>query len=63
MERLVGIKYYRIPIFLSQLDISKPNIVYDFRNNQTNNHLFPDGMTIDTEGNIYVATFNGHRVY
>ncbi|XP_011208874.2 regucalcin isoform X3 [Bactrocera dorsalis] len=23
----------------------------------------PDGMTIDTEGNIYVATFNGHTVY
>ncbi|XP_036225837.2 regucalcin [Bactrocera oleae] len=23
----------------------------------------PDGMTIDTEGNIYIATFTGHTVY
>lgn len=35
----------------------------DLRKNSTEDHLHPDGMTIDTDGNIYVATFNGYTVY
>ncbi|XP_050325274.1 regucalcin-like [Bactrocera neohumeralis] len=37
--------------------ISNPKVVFKHAE-----HL-PDGMTIDTEGNIYVATFTGHTVY
>ncbi|XP_004520695.1 regucalcin [Ceratitis capitata] len=36
---------------------SNPKIVFKHAS-----HL-PDGMTIDTEGNIYIATFTGHTVY
>lgn len=43
--------------------ICNPKIIFDLRKNSKEDHLWPDGMTIDTEGNIYVATFNGSTLY
>uniref|UniRef100_A0A1A9W1H5 Regucalcin n=1 Tax=Glossina brevipalpis TaxID=37001 RepID=A0A1A9W1H5_9MUSC len=40
-----------------------PKVVFNLRRDSPKNHLLPDGMTIDTEGNIYVATFNGYTIY
>ncbi|XP_030386451.1 regucalcin isoform X2 [Scaptodrosophila lebanonensis] len=42
---------------------SNPKVIYDLRKTSPKDHLLPDGMTIDTDGNIYVATFNGHTIY
>ncbi|XP_037818666.1 regucalcin isoform X1 [Lucilia sericata] len=57
------VKEYDYDVNTGQININKPKITLDFRKNTTKNHLLPDGMTIDTEGNIYVATFNGYAVY
>ncbi|KAH8302829.1 hypothetical protein KR044_011042 [Drosophila immigrans] len=43
--------------------IQRPKVIYDFRKSSAKDHIQPDGMTIDTEGNIYVATFNDAAVY
>ncbi|XP_037937573.1 regucalcin-like isoform X2 [Teleopsis dalmanni] len=40
-----------------------PKIVFDLRTLDPKGKLLPDGMTIDTDGNIYVATFNGYTIY
>jgi len=42
---------------------SNPKVIFNLRKNSPKDHLLPDGMTIDTDGNIYVATFNGHTIY
>lgn len=38
-------------------------MVFNLRKDDVKTHLLPDGMTIDTEGNIYVATFNGYTIF
>nr|CBY89799.1 DCA protein [Drosophila yakuba] len=43
--------------------VSNPKVVFDLRKIRPEGPLFPDGMTVDTEGNIYVATFNGGTVF
>ncbi|KPU79866.1 uncharacterized protein Dana_GF18129, isoform C [Drosophila ananassae] len=43
--------------------VCKPKVVFDLRSIRPEGPLFPDGMTIDTEGNLYVATFNGGTVF
>ncbi|KAH8408749.1 hypothetical protein KR215_011952 [Drosophila sulfurigaster] len=43
--------------------IDKPKVIYNFRKTSPKDHIQPDGMTIDTDGNIYVATFNDAAVY
>jgi len=43
-------------------DISNPRVVIDFRVNGERPGFIPDGMTIDTEGNLYVATWGGSKV-
>jgi len=42
---------------------TNPKVVFNLRKTSPKDHLLPDGMTIDTDGNIYVATFNGHTIY
>ncbi|KAL9882926.1 regucalcin isoform 1-T1 [Glossina fuscipes fuscipes] len=42
---------------------ANPKVVFNLRRDSPKNHLLPDGMTIDTDGNIYIATFNGHTIY
>ncbi|EDW57403.2 regucalcin isoform X2 [Drosophila virilis] len=42
---------------------SNPKVIYNLRKTSPKDHILPDGMTIDTEGNIYVATFNGATIY
>ncbi|XP_058974893.1 regucalcin-like isoform X1 [Musca domestica] len=42
---------------------TNPKVVFNLRKNSPKDHLLPDGMTIDTDGNIYVATFNGHTIF
>ncbi|KAL7745499.1 hypothetical protein ACLKA6_015494 [Drosophila palustris] len=42
---------------------SNPKVIYNLRKTSPKDHLLPDGMTIDTEGNIYVATFNGATIF
>ncbi|XP_055588960.1 regucalcin [Uranotaenia lowii] len=44
-------------------DISKERVVIDFCINGERPKFVPDGMTIDSEGFLYVATFGGHTVY
>ncbi|XP_063241869.1 regucalcin-like [Bacillus rossius redtenbacheri] len=41
-------------------EISNRRVVFDFKKNHID--AFPDGMTIDTEGNLWVACFNGGQV-
>ncbi|KRG07001.1 regucalcin isoform X1 [Drosophila mojavensis] len=42
---------------------SNPKVIYNLRKDSPKTHILPDGMTIDTEGNLYVATFNGSTIY
>lgn len=37
-------------------------VVIDFKVNGQRPSYLPDGMTIDTDGNLYVATWGGHKV-
>ncbi|KAM7349959.1 regucalcin isoform 3-T5 [Cochliomyia hominivorax] len=57
------VKEYDYDVRSGKIDINKPKIIVDFRKNNISDHLQPDGMTLDTKGNLYVATFNGHTVY
>ncbi|KPU79867.1 uncharacterized protein Dana_GF27789 [Drosophila ananassae] len=43
--------------------VSNPKVVFDLRKIRPEGPLYPDGLTIDTEGNIYVATFGGSSVF
>lgn len=43
-------------------DLSNGNLFFDISENSKQPKEFPDGMTIDTEGNIYSAILNGSRV-
>ncbi|XP_055326181.1 regucalcin-like [Sitodiplosis mosellana] len=43
-------------------DISNERIAIDFKVNGKNPPFIPDGMTIDTDGNLYVATYGGSKV-
>lgn len=38
-------------------------VVIDFSENGKNPGFVPDGLTIDTEGNLYVTTFGGGNIY
>lgn len=38
-------------------------VVIDFTVNGERPGFVPDGMTIDTEGNLYVATFGGWKIF
>ncbi|XP_069966618.1 regucalcin [Bactrocera oleae] len=42
---------------------TKPKVVFDVRRPNPKENLLPDGMTIDSDGNIYVATYNGYTLY
>ncbi|KAH8420598.1 hypothetical protein KR009_011951, partial [Drosophila setifemur] len=42
---------------------SNPKVVFNLRKTSPKDHLLPDGLTIDTDGNLYVATFNGATIY
>ncbi|XP_062536350.1 regucalcin-like [Armigeres subalbatus] len=44
-------------------DLSNERKVIDFTVNGARPSFVPDGMTIDTDGNLYVATFGGSTVY
>uniref|UniRef100_A0A182P695 Regucalcin n=1 Tax=Anopheles epiroticus TaxID=199890 RepID=A0A182P695_9DIPT len=44
-------------------DISGERVVIDFRVNGEKPSFVPDGMTIDANGSLYVATFGGSTVY
>ncbi|XP_018802378.1 PREDICTED: putative sugar lactone lactonase YvrE isoform X2 [Bactrocera latifrons] len=43
-------------------EATKPKVVFDVRRPNPENNLLPDGMTIDSDGNIYVATYNGYTL-
>lgn len=43
--------------------IANPKVVFNLRKDDVKKHLQPDGMTIDTDGNLYVATYNAHTVF
>lgn len=38
------------------------SVAIDFKNNGKNPDFIPDGMTIDAEGNLYVATWGGSKI-
>ncbi|EDW27442.1 GL20270 [Drosophila persimilis] len=42
---------------------SNPKVIFNLRKTSPKDHLLPDGLTIDTEGNLYVATFNGATIF
>lgn len=42
--------------------LANERIAIDFKINGKNPQFIPDGMTIDTEGNLYVAAFGGSKV-
>ncbi|XP_068157838.1 uncharacterized protein [Drosophila tropicalis] len=43
--------------------VCNSKVIYNFRAPKSEDNLQPDGMTIDTDGNLYIATFNGAAVY
>lgn len=43
-------------------DLSNGKVLYDFKENGKKPVPFPDGMTIDEKGNLYVAVFHGSKV-
>ncbi|XP_040168810.1 regucalcin-like [Anopheles arabiensis] len=43
-------------------NLINPRIWYDFKPDGADPGYFGDGMTIDSEGNLYVACFNGYKV-
>ncbi|XP_055843250.1 regucalcin-like isoform X2 [Episyrphus balteatus] len=45
-------------------EIKNPKVLLDLHNMRGDGiNLIPDGMTIDSEGSLYVATFNGSAVF
>ncbi|XP_068159481.1 regucalcin isoform X1 [Drosophila tropicalis] len=42
---------------------TNPKVVFNLRKTSPKDHLLPDGLTIDSEGNLYVATFNGATIF
>lgn len=44
-------------------NLSNERVVIDFTVNGERPGFVPDGMTIDTEGNLYVTTFGGWKIY
>ncbi|XP_054728966.1 regucalcin-like isoform X1 [Anastrepha obliqua] len=42
---------------------SNPKVVFNLRKSNPKDNLLPDGLTIDSDGNLYVCTFNGHTIY
>lgn len=55
---------YEVRVYDSDKDgnVSKGNVLYDFKDNGKKPVPFPDGMTIDEKGNLYVAVFHGSKV-
>ncbi|XP_054738925.1 regucalcin-like [Anastrepha obliqua] len=57
--------------YIDTSDFEVKEYDYDFETGAASNPIvvfkhpehWPDGMTIDSEGNIYIATFTGHTVY
>ncbi|XP_017463957.1 PREDICTED: regucalcin-like [Rhagoletis zephyria] len=57
--------------YIDTMDLEVKEYDYDFDTGVPSNpkvvfkhaEHWPDGMTIDSEGNIYIATFTGHTVY
>lgn len=49
-------------VFVACFFLANERVVIDFSDNGKNPGFVPDGMTIDTEGNLYVATFGGGKV-
>lgn len=43
-------------------NLSNGKVLYDFKENGVKPVHFPDGMTIDEKGNLYVAVFHGSKV-
>lgn len=43
--------------------LANERVAVDFKLNGKNPNFIPDGMTIDTAGNLYVAAFGGSRVF
>ncbi|XP_055681180.1 regucalcin isoform X1 [Lutzomyia longipalpis] len=44
-------------------DISNPRVVIDFSNDGERPSFVPDGMTIDSEGNLFVALWGGFKLF
>ncbi|XP_054728968.1 regucalcin-like isoform X3 [Anastrepha obliqua] len=42
---------------------SNPKVVLNLCNSNPQDNLWPDGLTIDSKGNLYVAINNGHAIY
>lgn len=51
-----------INLFLFEFCAANKRVVIDFMENGKRPRFLADGMTIDTEGNLYVATFNGSKI-
>lgn len=51
--------------FFSLIILLKANerVVIDFKVNGERPPFVPDGMTIDAEGSLYIATFGGNTIY
>ncbi|KAK7508250.1 hypothetical protein BaRGS_00000489 [Batillaria attramentaria] len=57
-------KVYAYDFDLDKGEISKQRVVVDFDNSQTGIPVgFPDGMTIDQEGKLWVAVYNAGGVF
>jgi len=43
-------------------ELKNPRVVIDLKAYEGRDKLLPDGMTIDSKGFLYIATFNGHSI-
>lgn len=50
------------PTIYSTFCSANERVAIDFKVNGKNPGFLPDGMTIDTEGNLYVAAFGRSKV-
>lgn len=53
---------FLINLIFSNFNTANPRVAYDFRVDGKAPDFVPDGMTIDAEGNLYVATWGGSKV-
>lgn len=50
------------PIIIPLIILANERVLIDFKQNGERPGFVPDGMTIDADGNLYVATWGGSRI-
>ena len=57
-KNVVMCKFTKLIAFI---DLENRRVLFDLKKNNLSG--FPDGMTIDKDGNLWIASFMGHQVF